>query len=117
MTIYLPIVTVSESNWSGAFRVKLRRKKAQREAAYLITRDRINRGHRPQKSISIRQVRMVRCATRLLDPGNLPAALKHCQDGVCLALGIDDGPRTGIKWAYSQEIVRKADVGVRVEIE
>lgn len=56
-------------------------------------------------------MRLVRVAPRRLDFGNLAAALKHVQDGVCDAIGINDGDEA-IAWSYDQE--RSKAVGVRV---
>ena len=64
------------------------------------------------------RITLRRVAPRRLDTGNLPAALKHVQDGVCDALGIDDGDQA-IEWRYDQRkpFADEQRYGVEVEIE
>lgn len=57
---------------------------------------------------------LTRIGQRPLDPDNLGASLKHVQDGVADALGIDDGDAR-FSWSYEQELRRRAP-GVRIHI-
>lgn len=114
MRLWLPIKTVSCSNVRENRFVRAKRTKAERETARLIVRD-IVRDASMQK---LREVKMVRHGNRLLDPGNLPVSMKGVQDGLCDALGIDDGPwqKTGIRWEYDQKQVKRESTGVMVEL-
>lgn len=59
-------------------------------------------------------VRLVRIGKRRLDSDNLAASFKHVQDGLAVAMGIDDGdPR--INWQYSQEIGKAYGVIITIE--
>ena len=116
--IFLPINTVSRSNVRMNRFVLAKRTKSEREAAMLITRDGVSSCGLPTGK-QIRGISMVRYGVRLLDTGNLPGSMKAVQDGVCDALGIDDGPwqRTGIRWSYDQKRVKRENAGVEVTIE
>lgn len=62
----------------------------------------------------VRLVRLFPATCRPLDPGNLEASFKHVQDGVAKWLGVDDGDRARVGFAYDQ--ARAAGHGVRIEI-
>jgi hypothetical protein len=49
-----------------------------------------------------------------MDDDNLPGSLKAIRDEVASVLGVDDGDRARIRFAYAQE---RGEWGVRVRIE
>lgn len=107
----IDVDTTSETNARGHWGKKSRRAKAQREFAKLCTISKLDRklvGFVPK---SIKLVR-VYPSNKPLDQGNLAAAMKAVQDGICDALGVDDG-HPDIKWIYDQDKPKQ----VRVEIE
>lgn len=114
--LLLPIETRSESNQRGNWRSQHARHAAQRELAAMLARSTLPPG------ISPRRIRFVRLGGWPLDDGNLSVAFKHIQDGVCAALGLDDGWRGRIVWQYDQEpqaagTGRRAKTSVRVELQ
>ena len=46
------------------------------------------------------------CRGQGLDTDNLQSALKATRDQVAAWLGLDDGPRSPVRWAYHQESTR-----------
>lgn len=49
------------------------------------------------------RVTFTRLASGTLDDDNLAGAFKACRDAVAAWLGVDDGPRGPVTWAYTQE--------------
>ena len=102
--------TMSESNLRGHWTRHHKRHQNQRGGACLLTRiacitERRRRG-KPELVV------MCRVAPRLLDAGNVAAALKHVQDGVADGLEVNDGDRA-IRWVYEQ---RQGPYAVEVDI-
>ena len=62
----------------------------------------LGRGLKPPLTISL-----TRIGPRRLDPDNLAGSFKGVQDGVALALGVDDGDER-VTWSYGQ---RRATAG------
>lgn len=137
-SVWLPIATVSEANRASHehYRVRAKRAKDQNEAVILTMRS-------VRSSWDFVRLPLVVVLTRysvgVLDDDNLPAALKHVQDGVCDALGLvlpkGEGPRKhserapGFKkpaghfddrdrlsWQYAQRKCKRGDEGVRVSL-
>jgi len=106
----LQMRTVSESNQRGSWRKHHKRRKLQRGNAMLCTRLALDGEKRKPAHIIMRRV-----APRMLDQGNVAAALKYAQDGVADALEINDGDQS-IAWQYEQ---RRSAVGegYRVEVD
>lgn len=104
----IPIKTVSEANVRCHWRVRAKRAKGQRTAAYVNT---LVAG---AKHIALPAVvTITRVAPRALDCDNLASSQKHIRDGIADALGIDDrDPR--VTWAYRQ---RKGPMAVEVIVE
>jgi len=101
----LPIVTVSETNQREHWGSRSRRRKAQREAAYLLT---------PKAEIPC-TVKLTRLAPRSLDDDNLRSALKAIRDGIADRRGVDDAdPR--VIWEYAQSKGEPREYAVLVEI-
>lgn len=48
-----------------------------------------------------------------IDDDNLPGALKACRDAVATWIGVDDGDRTRVRYAYDQ---RRGPWSVEIEI-
>ena len=63
---------------------------------------------------SVIQILLTRIGRGRMDADNLAGSGKHVQDGICDALGIDDGSER-VRFSYAQEIGVRW--GVRVEIE
>ena len=112
MKIYLPIRTVSESNQSEHWAFRARRAQQQRSIAVAVIRSELRQfGYLPPHLIT-----MTRIALRRLDVGNLATSMKHVQDGVADALGINDGDAR-ISWLYAQRKGKPQEYAVEVEIE
>ena len=109
VTVFVPVQTVSEMNRRDHWRVRHRRLKSHREAAYLLTR--------PQPLPCV--VTLTRVGGKPLDTDNLAGALKGVRDGVADRLGVDDAdPR--VEWRYAQAPKprgRVSPMGVMIEIE
>lgn len=101
----VPVRTVSEANGRDHWRVKAKRVKAQRRAAFAMC---------PAHPVPC-VVRMVRCSAGELDDDNLRGALKAVRDGIADKLGVDDrDPR--VRWKYGQAKCKRGEFGVWVEI-
>ena len=111
MTFEIPVKTVSESNQREHWAAKHRRTKALRETAAMFSGQ--WRSKAPKRIKAIRMTRVTGKRGKMLDVGNLAVALKAVQDGLCDALGIDDGDAR-IEWTYDQ--CKGDDWGVEVEI-
>jgi len=104
----LPIRTYSESNMREHWAARAKRAKSQRETACLFARQWVD--DLPPKPW---RITLTRIGKRRLDTGNNPGSMKHVQDGLCDAIGIDDGDEEH-DWLYKQ---RKGDYSVEVRIE
>lgn len=115
--ILFPIRTVSRANVREHRWARISRTKAERETALLIARNHLIMHN--IRVAKVTQIRMVRLGVKLLDDDNLPGAMKAVQDGLCRALGVDDGPRalTGIRWEYGQRQVKREYTGVEAVVE
>ena len=109
----IPVATKSESNMREHWAPKAKRAKLQRSTAAMFSRQWTER--LPPKPWLIT---LTRFGVRRLDTGNLSGSLKHAQDGLCDAIGIDDGDEAHY-WRYRQEkrLKRDGDPGVGVRIE
>jgi hypothetical protein len=105
--VILPIKTVSEMNCRDHWRKRHRRSKAAKACALVMV---------PKHPLPC-VVMLTRLSPGTLDDDNLRSALKATRDGIAEKLGADDSPGSGIEWRYGQEICRRGDYGVRVEIE
>lgn len=106
--VTIPVRTQSESNLREHWRSRSRRTAAHRQAAQLCVQSALNAlppWNELRQAIQSRHkritLRLTRIAPRTLDPGNLEASFKACQDGIADALGIDDGSRR-LTWCYAQ---------------
>jgi len=118
--------TVSEANQREHFMTKARRKREHTDTARAHVLSRMSAGWAMHNALrkALRdgariQITLTRIGARRLDADNLAGSAKGVQDGIALALGIDDGdPR--MTWLYQQEIRRKErgvqPYGVRIEI-
>jgi hypothetical protein len=110
----IPIHTVSESNMAEHWTVKAKRAKKQREAAYLFALQSIGMVClSPNGRLTIT---LTRIAPRKLDDGNNSVSMKHAQDGLCDALGIDDGDEI-LSWVYAQRRGKAKEYAVEVQIQ
>ena len=109
LVIVFPIHTRSEANLREHWAKKAQRVRAQRNAAFLMLW---------ASEITIRgstEITITRIAPRRLDDVNLLSSIKAVQDGVCDALGIDDGD-PAITWHYSQLKGKPKEYAVEVRI-
>lgn len=109
--IEIPTRTVSETNRRDHWRAKAVRTKKQRDLACCVAKRHIPQtlvGHVPTS------IRMTRVSPRRLDQGNVAAALKAVQDGVCDALGVDDG-HPDVAWMYDQKKGKPQSVEVTIK--
>lgn len=105
----IPIRTVSETNQRCHWAKKAKRTKEQRGLAGLFTRQWLN--DLPPKPW---RITMTRVGKRRLDAGNVPPAMKGPQDGMCDALGIDDGDEAH-EWSYKQRVAKEYGIEVKIE--
>jgi len=96
ISFIIPVATVSETNRHEHWRHRSRRAANQRFLARMCTQYAII-----APLVSIVAIKLIRIGKRRLDTGNLAAALKHVQDGVCDALDVNDGDER-ISWEYGQ---------------
>ena len=62
-------------------------------------------------------VRLTRAAPAELDDDNLSSAFKAVRDAVAAWLGVDDSPRSPVRWKYAQERVKhRAERLVRIDL-
>jgi hypothetical protein len=91
---------VSEANQRDHHQVKGKRAARQRDALTAALRClSVNPEEMPKRL----RVTFTRLASGTLDDDNLAGAFKACRDAVAAWLGVDDGPRGPITWAYAQE--------------
>jgi hypothetical protein len=112
----IPIKTVNEANGShGHWRVKARRRKAQRHSANEACWWALN-NYKPRQVSLPCVVTMSRLSAGTLDDDNLRVSLKSVRDGIADAFGVaDNDPR--IEWRYAQEKCKCGEYGVMVRIE
>lgn len=106
------IRTVSAANAREHWAVKAKRNKTERTAirAYF--------GSCPP-SLRLTDenliVSLTRFGKRLLDDDNLAGSFKAIRDEVAACLGRDDGPKSGIRWVYSQQTAK--DYWIEIEVK
>jgi len=110
---FLKIKTVSEMNSRSHWATRYRRLKVHNVAAYLGTLNAM-RGNRLTSDRF--KITLTRIGMRSMDSDNLASSQKGVRDGIAAALRIDDGDDR-LTWVYGQEKGKRADHGVRVEIE
>lgn len=106
--------TVSELNHRQIWQVRAHRVKTQRQttAAHLAAS-----GFDPEYiAASKPTITLVRVGMRALDTDNLASSLKAVRDAVAAWLGVDDGPKGPVTWAYAQETTRSPLGKVRIEV-
>lgn len=110
----IPVKTINEANGShGHWRVKAKRRKQQRTAAFNAVMFELIAGTSPHFPFV---VTMSRISAGTLDDDNLRVSLKAIRDGIADAFGLpDNDPR--IEWRYGQEKCKRGAYGVRVRIE
>lgn len=118
---------VSESNQHEHWMARARRKKLHTEAARAHVLSRVlgvrRMNFHPAWSVVAElplKITLTRIGAKRIDPGNIEGSFKGVQDGIALAIKVDDGdPR--LTWQYEQECVKQArgtgTYGVRIRIE
>lgn len=115
-TIETPIVVVSEANARDHHHAKAGRIRRQQQATLAAL---AGLPLRPLLLAHLRlRVTLTRLGAKALDDDNLSGAFKAVRDAVAHHLGVDDGPRGPITWAYAQEAHRRHRLtpGIRIEI-
>lgn len=114
LAVTYEVHTVSEANSRGmVYHLKAKRVRMQREAAMAA----LVRTGRDPDSYRYPLVVLTRiCRGQGLDTDNLQSALKATRDQVAAWLGLDDGPRSPVRWDYRQESTKAATRSVRIEI-
>jgi hypothetical protein len=118
--VVLPIRVVSEANQREHWAKKASRAKAQRSIVRLAVGAHLRSRSLHGSALAPVVVSFTRIGPRKLDMDNLAGSFKHVQDGVCDALGIDDGDEARIRFRYGQERRHDRDsdkYGVRILIE
>jgi len=106
--------TVSEANRRDHHFAKAKRVKTQRQttAAHLQAS-----GFDPEPiAASKPTITLTRIGRRALDTDNLSGSLKAVRDAVAKWLGVDDGPKGPVTWAYAQEVNKSPLMRVRIEV-
>lgn len=103
---FLPVVTVTESNTCGHWRVRARRALQQKTAMALA----LTQVDKPAIPCC---VTITRVGRGVMDDDNLPTASKHLRDQIAAWLGVDDRHRNIVRYVYEQE--RGSVAGVRIE--
>jgi hypothetical protein len=96
---FLPLRLPSRANERGHWSRFHKRDQEQKDVARMAIAARLPRGARPPYV-----VRLTRIARKRLDPDNAAGSFKYVQDGVALALGVDDGDIAKVRWIYDQSI-------------
>lgn len=110
----LTLQTVSEANWRGHWRARSSRVKKQRQA---VGAQLAASGFDPEALAAGKPtITLVRVSRRSLDLDNLAGSLKAVRDAVAAWLGVDDGPKGPVTWAYAQEVTKSPLMRVRIEV-
>ncbi len=111
LAFIVPVRTVSETNMREHWSRRHRRASHQRFVARCVA------GHDWRQRWDACTVHLTRIAPRRLDAGNNAASMKAVQDGICDALGIDDGdPRIGWEYHQRKAMAGEPKEGVLVEV-
>lgn len=106
--------TVSEANWRGVWQARAARVKKQRQA---VGAQLAASGFDPEALAAGKPtITLVRVSRRSLDLDNLAGSLKAVRDATATWLGVDDGPKGPITWAYAQEVTKSPLMRVRIEV-
>jgi len=108
--ISMPIRTVSEANTREHWGKRSKRAREQRQAAFIMVRNAI--GKTTFELVKPIVIKLVRVGKRKLDGDNLSRSFKAIRDGVCDAIGYDDGAEC-LRFVYGQ---RKGEYSVDVFI-
>jgi hypothetical protein len=109
----MPMRVISEANDYGGWRVKGKRKKAQKDEAFYSLHN-VLRGRKIRLPCT---VHLVRVGPKKIDRHeNLPMCFKAVVDGLCLKLDVDDGEEDKIRFTYDQEPCGKRNYLVKVQI-
>lgn len=118
MKFTIPVRTYSEQNLREHWARRAQRATAQRTLAkVLVARSILDQGCHPVAPVILPakpwRIVLTRIGKKRLDTGNNPGSLKHVQDGICDALGIDDGDEAN-DWIYRQRIAKEYAVEVEI---
>ena len=113
MIFFLPIRAQSENNAREHWRVRAKRRAAQRRSVAAICASLEGR----YDATSELEVTFTRIAPRKLDDDNLAGSMKAMRDAIAKLLGRDDAPGSGIEWRYDQVKGEPREYAVRVEVE
>lgn len=112
-SFFIPVQTRSEMNLREHWAAKAKRAKAHQEIAALCVTSclltRVRRAIRDRHH----DMMLIREGGRPMDPDNLAASMKHIQDGITRAIGIDDGSKR-LNISYAQLPDNKTVRGVLV---
>jgi hypothetical protein len=111
----IPIRTKPGLNEREHWRVRAARVKKERSATRVLMLSAWRRFHQvPPEPPWLVTLTRASPGTRPMDDDNLPGSLKAIRDEVASVLGVDDGDKARIRFAYAQE---RGEWGVRVRIE
>lgn len=112
-----PVKTKNSSNCREHWRLKAKRIQGERNITAMFCGQTL----RGLRGLPIVSVTFTRHSTGLLDEGdNLPNALKAVRDEVAALLGVDDGPKGGVRWLYAQTRIKRTErpsVLIAVEVD
>lgn len=113
VTVEFEVHTISEANARDFHHHKGNRVRHQRE----VTDAHLKATGRDPGAYRYPLVTLTRiCRGNGLDDDNLRSALKAVRDEVARWLGLDDGPRSPVRWAYHQESTKSPLRSVRIEV-
>lgn len=105
--------TVSEANTREHWAPKARRKKQHRALAKAVTLSMLGGRDIAGQTVA---VSLLRIGQKKLDDDNLQSSFKAIRDGICDAVGIDDGDER-IQFFYDQEATGKREYSVVVSVK
>ena len=109
----IPIRTYSNANQRQHWAKRTAQNKQQKADVSICTQAFLN-GARLAPPIRVILTRMSTAVTPL-DTDNLASSMKAVRDAICSVLGLDDGDRARIRFAYDEQ-TRRPEWGVRVQI-
>lgn len=108
--------SIANASQQGNWRQRAKDKRQQRQNAFLYSIAAIsNKRNLLPRDLIPAKVTIVRVGKKMMDDDNLAISAKAVRDGVADALGVDDGDRTKVTWAYDQEIGKAYAVKVSIQ--
>lgn len=117
VTVRVDVRLVSEANAHAHWRTRQARAKSQHHwvlAALAGMQPPTLRAVRDALDARALVVMLTRVGPRLLDDDDAAGSAKHVRDAVAAWLGVDDGPRGPVTWAYAQRRGKAGEYAVEI---